>query len=197
MLSTVTCAAVALDGAAEKVVEHAEAQRAADGIDPRHAELRHRGGHDREAAGEHGRALGLDADESEARDAAGADHPLAQPRETVGRDAAGGQPVLLEDGGERERRARRGERFAPVFGAELARDRLDERARIGLRGAKRVGAQLAGREEALRHADAAQLQRLEALGRHAAADDELGRAAADVDHEPRLVDAGSTCATPR
>jgi hypothetical protein len=41
-------------------------------------------------------------------------------------------------------------------------------------------------KEPLRHADAAELQRFEALGRHAAADDELGRAAADVDDEARL-----------
>jgi hypothetical protein len=40
-------------------------------------------------------------------------------------------------------------------------------------------------KEALRYADAADRQRFETLGLEAAADDELRRSAADVDHQPR------------
>ena len=105
-------AAVAPDRAAEQVVEDAEAQRAADRVDSLDAKLRHRGRHDREAAGEHRRALRLDALELQPRDAPGADHPLAQPGEALGRDAARRKAVLLENGGERQRRPRRRVRFA-------------------------------------------------------------------------------------
>ena len=79
---------------------------------------------------------------------------------------------------------------------EIARDGLDFGARRGVRGREASARQATVREKALRHADAADLQRLEALRLEAAADDEFGRAAADVDDEPRLSVAGSTCATP-
>ena len=69
---------------------------------------------------------------------------------------------------------------------ELARDRFDLDARHGFRGLHRRGADRAVGEESLRHADAADRQRFEPLGLETAADDELGRAAADVDDEPRL-----------
>ena len=98
-------AAVALHGAAQEVVEHAQAQRAADGIDARHLEFGHRRGHDREPARQHRRALRLDAVQGQPRHVAGADHALAQPREAVGRDAARRQAVLFEDRGQRQRGA--------------------------------------------------------------------------------------------
>ena len=179
-------AAVALDGAAQQVVQDAQAQRAADGIDARDVELRDRRGHDREAARQHRHAFRLQPFEVQPRKPAGADHPLAQAGEPLGRDPALGQSVFLEDRRQRERGARRRVGLAPMLGAELAGDRLDFRTRVRFCRCKRVGAQRAVRKEPLRHADAAELQRLQALGRHPAADDELGRAAADVDDEPRL-----------
>ena len=68
-----------------------------------------------------GARSGLTPTSVEPREAAGADHALAQAREPLGRDAAGREAVLLEDRGERERGARRCEGFAPVLGRELAR----------------------------------------------------------------------------
>ncbi len=69
---------------------------------------------------------------------------------------------------------------------EAARDRLDLDARHRFRGVHRRGRDLAVGEVTLRHPDAADRQRLEPLGLQAAADDELGRTAADVDDESRL-----------
>ena len=173
--------------AAEQVVEDAEAQRAADRVDARDVELGERGRHDREPAGEHRRALGLERREAQPLDVARADHPLAQPRQAFARDAGRRHAVLLEDFGERERGARRRVRGAPVLGAELARDRFDLGARRGVGRGEGRRRQRAVGEEAPRHADAADLQRFEPLRHETAADDELGRAAADVDDEPRLV----------
>ena len=74
-----------------------------------------------------------------------------------------------------------------MLAPELARDSLDFRARMRLGGHECVGAQHAAREEALRNADAAELERLEALRGQAAADDEFGRAATDVDDQARRL----------
>ena len=116
------------------------------------------------------------------------DHPLAQPRESLRRDAAGRQAVLLEDVGERERGARRRVGLAPVLAPELARDRLDLGARVGLGGARTL------RRESCRRGRSAAVKLTQPnlsdsrrSGIEAAADDELGRAAADVDDEPRLA----------
>ena len=56
-------ARIAFDRAAQEIVEHAQSQRAADGIDPSHVELRERGAHDCESARKHGRTLGLQRSE--------------------------------------------------------------------------------------------------------------------------------------
>jgi hypothetical protein len=64
---------VLLHGAAEEVVQDAEPHRAAHGIDARHVELGQRGRHDREAARQHGRALGLQARQLQPPHVAGAD----------------------------------------------------------------------------------------------------------------------------
>ena len=62
---------------------------------------------------------------------------------------------------------------------------ISERAAVSA-AAKAVRREAAVGEKALRHPDATDLQRLEALGLEPAADDEFGRSAADVDDEPRL-----------
>ena len=68
----------------------------------------------------------------------------------------------------------------PPRGSEVAGDRLDLGARRGVGRGERGSRECAVREKTLRHPDAADLQRFESLGREAAADDEFGRAAADV-----------------
>ena len=117
-------------------------------------------------------------------------HPLLEPRETVGCNASRGKAVLLEDFRERERGSRRCERVHPVLAMERAGNRLDFGARHGVGGREGLCGKAAVGEETLRHADAPDLQRLETLGFEAAADDELGRSAADVDDEPRLARCG-------
>ena len=173
--------------APEQVVQDAEAHRAADRIDSRHFEQGERRRHDRESARKHRHPLRLQARELEPPDVARAHHALAQPLQSLQRDAARRQSVLLEDFRERQRGAGRGVRLAPVLVPELARDRLDFGARVGLGGEKGIGAKLPVGEEALGVADATHLQRLEPLRIEAAADDELRRSPADVDDEPRLA----------
>ena len=117
----------------------------------------------------------------------GADHSFAKSRESRGCDAACRQPVLLENFRERQRRSRRRIRLAPVLTSEFARDRLDFGAGARLRGAECLGAEPAVAKKTLRVADAADFERLETLGLQATPDDELGRAAADIDAKARSV----------
>jgi hypothetical protein len=116
-----------------------------------------------------------------------ADHPLAQAGQPFRRDTARRQPVLLEDLGQRQRGAGGCVSLLPAVAAKLAGDRFDFRActRFGRR--EGLGAETAVAEETLGKAHAADLQRLQSLGIQAAADDELGGAPADVDHEPGRV----------
>ena len=128
-------------------------------------ELRHRRGHDREPAGQHRRALGLEARELQVVDMCPrAIMRLRSRARPSRRDAAFRPAVLLEDVGERERGARRRVGVGPVRAAELARDRLDLGARVRLGGVERGRGQRAVGEEARGHADAAELERLEPLG---------------------------------
>ena len=177
---------VAAHLAAQEVVEHAQAKRAANRVDAVHVELCHRGRHDREAARKHRRAFGLERGKPETIDVAAADHPLAQPRETVRRNAGGREAVLLEDFGQRERGPRRCERRLPAFAVKSVGNRLNLGARGRIRLGERSRRETAVGKEALCHPDAAQFHRLEALGLEGAADDEFGGAAADVDHEARV-----------
>ena len=83
-----------------------------------------------------------------------------------------------------------------MLATELAGDGLDFRPGVGLGRGEGVGAQAAVAEEALRQTDATELQRFQALGHQAAADDEFGRAAADVDHQPRRGGGGQHMRNP-
>ena len=72
---------VGVDGSAEEVVENSETQRASDGVDPVDSELGHGCGHDRESAGQHRRALGLERVQRKAPDVPRREHPLLEPGE--------------------------------------------------------------------------------------------------------------------
>src|ERR1700687_2833701 len=69
--------------------------------------------------------------------------------------------------------------------SEFARDRFDLDPCCRLRRIERPGGDLPVGEKALRHADASDSQRFEPLGLEPAANDELRRAAADVDDQTR------------
>ena len=71
----------------------------------------------------------------------------------------------------------------PAAAAEGRHHRLELQARGKARALHALGGDLAVAEEALAQGDAAHLQALELQGRQALADDELGAAAADVDHQ--------------
>jgi len=116
---------VALDPAAEQIVEHAQAQRAADRVDAVGRELLHRRRHDGEPAREHRCALGLERVQRQAANVSRRDHALAQAQEPVPRDAGGREAVLLEDFGQRQRGSRRCVGRGPVAAVEVAGDRLD------------------------------------------------------------------------
>ena len=59
---------VRVDRPAEQIVEHAQAQRPADRVDALDLEFRDRRGHDRQAAGQHRRALRLERVQRQAGD---------------------------------------------------------------------------------------------------------------------------------
>ena len=68
------------------------------------------------------------------------------------------------------------EKLAAIFDLDASR---------GFRGIESRFADFSSAKKALRHADASDFQRLQALGLEPASDDELGRAASDVDDQPR------------
>ena len=113
-------------------------------------------------------------------------HALLQAHQPHRRDPAAGEAVLLENLGQRRCGPRRGIGLAPVVRAEFARDRLDFDARRGLGRGESLGRDQPVAKEALGEADAADLERLQALWLEAATDDEFGRTAADVDDQARV-----------
>ncbi len=116
----------------------------------------------------------------------GVEHAPAKPGESRRRDAATGKSVLFENVGKCHRRAGRAVGFAPGRRSEGARDGFDFDARHGFGRVERRRGDRAVAEETLRHADATDRERLETFWLEAAADDELGGTAADVDDEPRV-----------
>ena len=74
-----------------------------------------------------------------------------------------------------------------MLASEFARDCVDFGPCAGLRGAECLRAKPAAAKKTLCVADAADVERLETLGLQAASDDELGRAAADIDAKARRV----------
>ena len=177
---------VATHLAPEKIVEHAKTQGAADGIDAANVELCERRRHDRKSGRQHRHALRLERGQAEPLDTAATDQAFFQSGETLGRDAGGGKPVLLQDFGERERSSRRGVGDSPLLAMESAGDGFDFGACRSIGVGKGLRTQATVSEKALRQSDATDLQRLEALRFEPATNDEFGGSAADVDDEPWL-----------
>ena len=123
---------VLVDRAPEEVVEDAEAERAADGIDALDLELRDGGGHDRVARpASTGARSPLSAFSLRRVTWPASCRWRREPREADGRDASAREAVLLEDVGERHRGAGRAVGLVPGAGAERARDGFDfERATV-------------------------------------------------------------------
>ena len=134
-----------------------------------------------------GRAVVRQARQVDVVDAVGLQQAIAHDRQRLGGDRALGQLHRRADVADRLVGARRTERFVPAQCAIGAGELLELGADFGQRLLPALLRQLAVAEEAARAGDAADLQALALDRLEAAADDEFGGAAADVDHEPQLL----------
>jgi hypothetical protein len=140
------------------VVEDPQPQRTADRIDAVGLEFLHRGCHHGQAACQHRRPLRLQGGHRQVPDVAGRDHPPAQAIEAAAGDPCWRHAVLLEDLGQRQRRARRRIGAGPVTAIEIAA--ISTSAGPPCRLPRTPPPSPAVAEEALGHADAAHLQQV-------------------------------------
>ena len=105
---------VAMLHAAEQVVEHAVAQRAVGDLHRLEAELVEHGAHDRDAAGQHRRAVRPQAGDAVGIGALGLDQQAPQLLQAFARDAFVGEAVLAQDVLDRARGARGADRLLPA-----------------------------------------------------------------------------------
>src|SRR3990172_6469595 len=173
--------------AAQQVVEYALAHRAVRHRQRADPQLRQRRAHDREPPRQHRQAVAPQALQVEALDVSCLDQRCAQPVETVRRDSRIRVAIQLQDLGQRARGARRRHRLFPVAGGEARNNGLQLAARGKLSLLHRVFRYLAVRKvfEAVAHAAHVNAFELERFER--AADDELGRTAADVDYQALVL----------
>ena len=169
-----------------QIEDHALAQRPACGLQRLDAELRRQRRQDGQAAAQHRAAFRLQAGQLQRVDAPGLHAGANAPGQALGRDRAVADAGGGQDLRDRAGRARRAQRLAPVAAREGLQRLLELGAGGDLRGAEALLGEQAVAEIAHRQADAADAEGL-GLHRHAArADDQLGRASADVDHQPRV-----------
>ncbi len=174
--------------AAEQVVQHAQPQRAVGDVHAVDIELGKDTQHDRQPTGQDGNPVGLQADQPHAIGVLGLDQRALEPLQPFARDAMLLRIVVhavqLDQLGQRARRTRRAHRLLPSRAAVLAHQHLDLAARGELRLLHRIFVDIATGEELPAVRNAADIQRLHQLGGVAVADDEFGRAAADIDDQP-------------
>jgi hypothetical protein len=103
-------------------IEHAVAERRSDTRHFFDVELVEDRVHDREAAGQHGCARGLEARDAVGIGAAGVEQEVPEPVEAVARDAVRGPRVLEEDALDAARRARGTDRLPPARALVALRD---------------------------------------------------------------------------
>ena len=111
------------------------------------------------------------------------DELRAQLIEPCGADAVRGPAVLFENFAQCTGSAAGPHGLLPVAARELARDAFDLDARRDFRRFQGGLVDDAARKETVGKIDAAHVQALSLVGFQALADDELGRTAADVDHQ--------------
>ncbi len=166
-----------------EVEDDALAQRAARRPQLVDAEVRRQRVEDRQAAADDGAPLVAKPGQCELVGAARLEAALDQPAQSRRRDAAVADAACgehLRDGADGAGGA---ERLAPVARRERPQRFLELGACRDLRFAKRSLAEAPPREVLHGQADAADLERLGLARPRAAAEDHLGRAAADVDDE--------------
>ncbi len=175
---------VAMLDATEQVIEHAVAQRAFRHLHRLDAELVEYRAHDRHAAGQHRRAVRPQAADLVGIGSFVLDERRAQPLEALARQAFGSEVVLAQDVLHRARGARGADGLFPAgraIGMRNARQLL-ARGQLGRLHMRLVDLAVGEILEAVR--EAAHVERFGELRIEAGADDELGRAAADVDDQP-------------
>jgi hypothetical protein len=181
----VPAAARARSPARRQVEDHALAQGAARRLQLVDAEVHRQRVEQRQAAGDDGAPVVAQAGQVERVGAAGLEAALHQPAQALGRDRCR-RPGRSRRAPARPRRPCPRSR-APLPSGAARTGRSPPRARRRRRPARAEGAlaEAAVGEVLHRQADAADLERLGAARPLAAAEDHLGRAAADVDDEAR------------
>ena len=139
---------VVVHDAAEQVVEHAVAQRRLGDRHRLDVELVEHRVHDREAAGQHGRARRLEARDAVGIGAPGVDEQVPQPVEALARDAVGREPVLEQDALDAARAAGGADRLAPARAPVALRHDGELLARLELGGLQALLVDAAVRESA-------------------------------------------------
>ena len=182
-------AGVAVGHPAQQLVHQPLAQRAGRGLESLDAELLEGGAQDRHAAREHRRPVGLEALEGELLDALLLDQRALELPQRLRRDRARAPAVGAEHGVNGQDGSRRADRAVPAHVAvDLAdRTQLEARGQLGL--AEGVARDLSVREELQRVADAAHVEAVEHQGLQPLADDALGAAAPDVEHQQPTLQA--------
>ncbi|MCY1230365.1 hypothetical protein D9M72_427750 [compost metagenome] len=180
--------------APQQVVEHAQAQRAVSDVHAVDVEFGEHAQHDRQPARQHRDAVRLQPGKLDAVGVLGLDQRTLEALQSFARDAVVGRVVVhaveLDQLGQRARRAGRSHRLLPAGGAVLAHQHLDLAARGQLGLLHRIVVDVTAGEEGPAMRYATDVQALHQLGLVAAADDEFGRATADVHHQPVALAGG-------
>ncbi len=173
--------------AAEQIVEQSLTHGARRGRELVDIELGQNGIQDREPARYHRDAIRPEPCNLHALDAARFDQRAAQLVEPLARDGAFGRRAVCRELGQRAHGAGRADRLLPMLSARISAisgwSSLRAASFRVLHGGPRDDS---ARKVTLAEAHAAHVKARELVRLEAAADDELGRAAADVDHEPAL-----------
>ena len=183
---TVPCLAARLQPLVQ-VDDDTLAQRTLGRLQCVDAELRGQGVQDGQAAADDGFAVGLQRRQVEPVDRAGLDAALHAPAQAFGRDGAVAAAAGLQHLRHRAGRSAGAQRVLPQRAAEGVQGLFEFGARGHLCSAEGVGTEAAVAKVAHRQADRADRERLRHLRHAAFAQDQFGRAAADVDHQARLV----------
>ncbi len=173
--------------APEQVVEHAQAQRGIRHFHRLYAQFLEDAEHDGQPAGRHRHAVGFEPLHAQlveiARPHEGATQ-FAQPLQgDVARLVGRVEATAADHVGQGARRTAGTHRMVPAIALEVGGDNLNLLARRNLGRAHGGLVHLIARKEALAHRHAADVERLHHPWLIALADDELGRAPADIDHQ--------------
>jgi hypothetical protein len=180
-------ARVAVFGAADHVPQQAFAHRGFASLHGLDGERFDDGMQDDRAAGDDGASFVAEAGQLDRVDVAGLDQGVADFVEHRARDVAVLLAELVGDVADRLDRARRAPAFLPAARLVVGRELLQFQRDAGAGVVVALAGDLSAREILQRRGDAAHLQALAFERGITFADDEFGRAAADVDDEAALA----------